>query len=279
MGIDVVKKVCTCCGDNLPISLYRTNLKRGKPYCRTQCMRCEAIKEGERRMAKNPIMEIKGEKWVTIFNGKYAISNKERLKVFGKRIMFIAKPSLGKNGYYCHTINLNGKAKRMTLHRLIALNFIPNPHNYPTVNHKNGIKTDNRIENLEWCSYAYNNKHARDTGLNKGARGENTGNAALNNNQVLDIFNSTEKRGVLSIKYKVSKDCIDDIRSGANWSWLTGKVYNPRKILPIEYKGKKLFIYQWAEYFKVNRSTLQERIANGQSFENIYNFYKRKNGF
>ncbi len=62
---------------------------------------------------------------------------------------------------------VNGKLKMVYVHRLIAIAFIPNPLNLPQVNHKNGIKDDNRPENLEWATAAQNLKHARDTGLNR----------------------------------------------------------------------------------------------------------------
>lgn len=57
------------------------------------------------------------------------------------------------------------------LHRILAICFIPNPENKPLINHKNGIKNDNRLENLEWCTYSENTKHAFNLGLIKPIKG------------------------------------------------------------------------------------------------------------
>ena len=107
------------------------------------------------------------------FEGLYQISNLGNVKSLPKKIVYgrkysktiylpekILKPKYDKDGYLRIGLRKNKKTKTLFLHRLIAQAFIPNPQNKKQINHINGIKDDNRIENLEWYSPSENIKHS-----------------------------------------------------------------------------------------------------------------------
>lgn len=75
-----------------------------------------------------------------------------------------------KKGYLRVDLFKNGARKHHKVHRLVAEAFIPNPAKKPQVNHINGVKTDNFVENLEWCTNRENVVHAYKNGLNKAAK-------------------------------------------------------------------------------------------------------------
>lgn len=77
----------------------------------------------------------------------------------------ILNGSIGENGYKYYRLSKNHKTKMFYAHRLVAETFIPNPNNLPVVNHKDGNKLNNNINNLEWCTYSENSKHAHSSNL------------------------------------------------------------------------------------------------------------------
>ena len=100
------------------------------------------------------------------------------------------KQTLDRNGYYW--VGLKGSNKAMEkVHRLVAKAFIPNPENKPVVNHIDGNKTNNNVENLEWCTYSENTKHAHNTGLCNVLKGENASNAKLTNEECKELIQYT----------------------------------------------------------------------------------------
>ena len=118
---------------------------------------------------------MKNEIWRDIkgYEGLYQISNLGRVKSLGRKSYSnvclkdkILNPALEcKNGYKRVCLCKDGKEKRIKVHRLVAQAFIPNPDNKPIINHKDGNKINNSVENLEWCTYKENAQHAIKTGL------------------------------------------------------------------------------------------------------------------
>lgn len=121
------------------------------------------------------------ETWKDIdgFKG-YAVSNYGRIKSARK----ILKPQKTHHNYLQVCLSYGNGRK---LARLVAIAFIPNPNNYPEVNHLDGDKANNHISNLEWCTHKENCIHAIRTGLKVNAKGESHYKARLTEKQVLEI--------------------------------------------------------------------------------------------
>ena len=115
------------------------------------------------------IMENEIWKENTDYNYTFLVSNLGNVKILENGIYEDVKERKDNSGYRVlgFMIKKNKKLITESFHRLVAETFITNPENKKCVNHKNGIKNDNRVENLEWCTYKENSQHARKTGLLK----------------------------------------------------------------------------------------------------------------
>lgn len=121
------------------------------------------------------MVEVEIWKDVVGYEGLYQVSNMGNVKSLdrwvnskgnGERFLE-GQPittELNKFGYWRTRLRKNGERQKVfQTHRLVAMAFIPNPDNKPCVNHINGMRTDNRLDNLEWCTHSENTKHMYDT--------------------------------------------------------------------------------------------------------------------
>ena len=136
------------------------------------------------------------------------------------------KVLLNKKGYPQVRLYKNKKSSMFRTHRIIAELFIPNPDSLPQVNHKDGNKQNNSVDNLEWITNSRNVKHSFDVLGRKGLKGTGNGSCKLTESQVKSIYLSKHKysQNRLAEIYGVSQTAIYYILTGKNWRWLTASL-------------------------------------------------------
>ena len=172
------------------------------------------------------------EQWKDIegYEGRYQVSNLGRVKSLpilkrnGNGYYWtkekIRRLKINEDGYQAITLVENSKFKTYTIHRLVATAFIENPNNYSEVNHIDEIKTNNRVDNLEWCTHAYN--------LEYGSRKEITRQKTMKpvlqfdreNNFIKKWISMTEAANQLNIAQGCISNCCHHKRKTAgNYIW------------------------------------------------------------
>ena len=170
-------------------------------------------------------LDIKG------YEGSYQVSSLGRVKslarvieyrkgIYGNKKEIILKTFKDRKGYLKYKLCKNGKEKSVISHRLVALAFLHNLNQKPEVNHINGIKDDNRLENLEWCTSSENTIHALNEKLKIPQKGSEHGMSKLTEEKVLEIrlIGRTKTTKELGKMYNVDRTLISKVLLNKIWN-------------------------------------------------------------
>lgn len=172
------------------------------------------------------------ENWLPVdgWNGKYFISDLGRFKSLKGKFKlkhpsgYITPGTVDSLGYCVVTLRRPDQKERFRVHTIVGNHFIEKPRDGKAycINHKNGIKTDNRAVNLEWLTKGDNIRHAVETGL-MNIKGERHPLSKLTSQKVLEIRRlRSEGMGCKEIagQFGISRRHVGDVANGVNWGWL-----------------------------------------------------------
>lgn len=174
--------VCKICNEEKPLSDFRVSKKMVKGH-ENSCKKCK------RKTKPFEIESFENEIWKDVvgYEGVYMVSNIGRVKSIAREIkheftntQFIKERILSKlnqEGYSVVGLSRGGVKTRVAIHRLMGLAFISNPENKPSINHINGVHSDNRIENLEWATWKEQSHHRFNVLKRGNAKGADCGNS------------------------------------------------------------------------------------------------------
>lgn len=176
--------------------------------------------------------------WKSIkgFEQSYDISDtglvRSKVNNKGKLRYLIKKTHVNNNGYEVVPLSHKGKRKLLAVHRIVALAFIPNPENYPQINHKNENKLDNTVANLEWCTSKYNCQYGSRTERMRMKRREdkrsfNVEQIDKEGNVVNTFFSMKEAQRITGIRESGISKCVNGIilsSGGFYWRRINNKI-------------------------------------------------------
>ena len=196
------------------------------------------------------------------YEGLYQVSNYGRVKSLERKNIFycvlrkeyLERPVKEKilsfnknnNGYLQVCLTKNGKYCTRSVHRLVAEAFISNPNNLPQVNHKDGNKENNKVDNLEWCTAKENSRHAIKTGLKKKYNNKRVEQYSLDGKYIKTWNSMTEfyKENNLNLKSSgITVSCKSKIKSAFGYLWKyegDSKIIIPKKY---SYRGRSVNQY------------------------------------
>jgi len=171
------------------------------------------------------------------YEGRYAVTRDGRVwshkketpvgknggvRLDGDRWLTLTVGNMGKGYHRIALVNAEGKRKMWLVHRLVAITYIPNPDSLPFINHINGVTTDNRVENLEWCDAQGNSVHAYGNGWVKlpNQKGALNSQAKVTEKDV-QIIRRLSKQGYrgthISKELGVCRSTVNDIINYRTW--------------------------------------------------------------
>lgn len=169
------------------------------------------------------LINIYGQYYVTEEGDVYSFNYKQTGKI--QKLI----PKKDGHGYLCVALCKEGKVVYKKIHRLVAQAFIPNPENKRTINHINGVRSDNRVENLEWATDSENNKHAfKHLGRKPsmlGKLGKNCPNSKIvlqisNDKVIREFFGTNEASRATGIAQpSISRCCTGGLKTAGGYQW------------------------------------------------------------
>lgn len=167
----------------------------------------EDLEEQGRLIAIEPVKGYEAHYGVDRFGNVYSLKGGKVVK---------RKLSVSKQGYYCVGLKDNDRIKNARVHRLVAEAFIPNPENKPYINHIDGNKKNNCVDNLEWCTPSENSRHALAMGMLKPPTNDVDGVFQNGKNKFMVIYDTVEDQ--LSL-YTNTRKASKYIGRGHNYVW------------------------------------------------------------